>query len=268
MPARPNIGIFTQPISFIGLPVVSVPVWLDGARLPIGGPGHRTGLAGGSRPPSRLRLGEGRRRESTGSRRSRGHERERAIGWAEQREGRAPATTSGRRSRRPASTSVRSGAASRTSPALTPAAAWRLAETPAWKAARVVKCNPDPPQIPVRLRALHEGKVLYAPVPELTKRFPFVRLDPAELAADGVDFETAATIAGLPRLGRAGAVRGDGNARFRRGRLRRGHPAPAAAREKAAASPISSSASSASSARSDRARPIATTVHSSQGGRR
>ncbi len=36
MPARPNIGIFTQPISFIGLPVVAVPVWLDGAKLPIG----------------------------------------------------------------------------------------------------------------------------------------------------------------------------------------------------------------------------------------
>ncbi len=36
MPARPNIGIFTQPISFIGLPVVAVPVWLPGASLPIG----------------------------------------------------------------------------------------------------------------------------------------------------------------------------------------------------------------------------------------
>ena len=36
MPARPNIGIFTQPMSFIGLPVVSVPVWLPGAALPIG----------------------------------------------------------------------------------------------------------------------------------------------------------------------------------------------------------------------------------------
>lgn len=36
MPARPNIGLFTQPISFIGLPVVAVPVWLDGAALPIG----------------------------------------------------------------------------------------------------------------------------------------------------------------------------------------------------------------------------------------
>ncbi|WP_299470799.1 AtzE family amidohydrolase [uncultured Roseibium sp.] len=36
MPARPNIGLFTQPISFIGLPVVAVPVWLEGASLPIG----------------------------------------------------------------------------------------------------------------------------------------------------------------------------------------------------------------------------------------
>lgn len=36
MPVRPNLGIFTQPISFIGLPVVSVPVWLDGEELPLG----------------------------------------------------------------------------------------------------------------------------------------------------------------------------------------------------------------------------------------
>ena len=33
---RPNIGVFTQPISFIGLPVVAVPVWRDGGNLPIG----------------------------------------------------------------------------------------------------------------------------------------------------------------------------------------------------------------------------------------
>jgi aspartyl-tRNA(Asn)/glutamyl-tRNA(Gln) amidotransferase subunit A len=36
MPLRPHIGIFTQPFSFIGLPVVSVPVWPDGSALPIG----------------------------------------------------------------------------------------------------------------------------------------------------------------------------------------------------------------------------------------
>jgi aspartyl-tRNA(Asn)/glutamyl-tRNA(Gln) amidotransferase subunit A len=36
LPVRPNLGLYTQPISFIGLPVCAVPVWLDGARLPIG----------------------------------------------------------------------------------------------------------------------------------------------------------------------------------------------------------------------------------------
>ena len=34
MPVRPNLGIYTQPISFIGLPVVAVPIPL--APLPIG----------------------------------------------------------------------------------------------------------------------------------------------------------------------------------------------------------------------------------------
>jgi aspartyl-tRNA(Asn)/glutamyl-tRNA(Gln) amidotransferase subunit A len=34
MPLRPNIGLYTQPISFIGLPVVAVPVPLG--PLPIG----------------------------------------------------------------------------------------------------------------------------------------------------------------------------------------------------------------------------------------
>lgn len=36
LPVRPNLGVFTQPTSFIGLPVVSVPVWLEGSKLPIG----------------------------------------------------------------------------------------------------------------------------------------------------------------------------------------------------------------------------------------
>jgi AtzE family amidohydrolase len=35
VPTRPNIGIYTQPISFIGLPVVAVPLWSAGG-LPIG----------------------------------------------------------------------------------------------------------------------------------------------------------------------------------------------------------------------------------------
>lgn len=36
LPLRPHIGVFTQPISFLGLPVVNVPVWLPGETLPMG----------------------------------------------------------------------------------------------------------------------------------------------------------------------------------------------------------------------------------------
>ena len=35
LPARPTVGIFTQPLSFIGLPIVSVPVQRPG-QLPLG----------------------------------------------------------------------------------------------------------------------------------------------------------------------------------------------------------------------------------------
>src|SRR5439155_1138187 len=44
-------------------------------------------------------------------------------------------------------------------------AAERLAETPEWKAATRLKCNPDAPQRPVRLRALSEGKLVSMAVP-------------------------------------------------------------------------------------------------------
>jgi 5-formyltetrahydrofolate cyclo-ligase len=80
-------------------------------------------------------------------------------------------------------------------------AARRLSTLPAWTRARVVKCNPDPPQIPVRLRALYDGKLLYAPVPELVLGFPFVRLDPDRLADRGVSFELAATSQGFVEHG-------------------------------------------------------------------
>jgi 5-formyltetrahydrofolate cyclo-ligase len=38
---------------------------------------------------------------------------------------------------------------------------------PEWPAARVVKANPDAPQLPVRRRALADGKVVYMAVPRL-----------------------------------------------------------------------------------------------------
>jgi 5-formyltetrahydrofolate cyclo-ligase len=80
-------------------------------------------------------------------------------------------------------------------------AAKRLSEIEEWKRARTVKCNPDPPQIPVRLRALYDGKLLFAPVPYLTMGFPYLRIDPDKLAAKGVDFETAATAQGFLQHG-------------------------------------------------------------------
>lgn len=57
------------------------------------------------------------------------------------------------------------------------AAAERLFETELWKRARVVKCNPDSPQRPVRRRALLDGKKLYLAVPRLQDEQPFVELD-------------------------------------------------------------------------------------------
>ena len=81
-------------------------------------------------------------------------------------------------------------------------AAELLAALPIWKNAQVVKCNPDPPQIPVRLRALQDGKILYTPVPELVKDFPFVELNPQELLARGIPFEQVAPSEGAIEHGR------------------------------------------------------------------
>lgn len=81
-------------------------------------------------------------------------------------------------------------------------AAARLAALDIWQTARVVKSNPDPPQIPVRLRALQDGKLLYMPVPELTADFPFLELDPMVLQAQGVALEVAATSEGAMQYGK------------------------------------------------------------------
>lgn len=80
-------------------------------------------------------------------------------------------------------------------------AAWRLAQTPEWKAARTVKTNPDQAQMPIRLRALYEGKLLFAPVPYLTREFPYLRIDPGVMEAKGISFELAATAQGFVEHG-------------------------------------------------------------------
>ncbi len=68
-----------------------------------------------------------------------------------------------------------------------------LAELAAWRAAGVVKSNPDKAQLPVRVRSLHEGKLLYMAVPRLATPKPFYLLDPAALS---VPAEPAATSGG------------------------------------------------------------------------
>ena len=61
-------------------------------------------------------------------------------------------------------------------------AAQLLAETDEWHAAGTVKSNPDSPQLPVRVRALKDGKLVYMAVPRLAGADPFFVLDPARLA--------------------------------------------------------------------------------------
>jgi 5-formyltetrahydrofolate cyclo-ligase len=80
------------------------------------------------------------------------------------------------------------------------AAAERLAALELWKRARVLKCNPDSPQRPVRERALQEGKVVYMAVPRLRDEKPFLELDPSRLQKG--DLRRASTIKGAFQLGR------------------------------------------------------------------
>lgn len=77
-------------------------------------------------------------------------------------------------------------------------AAARAAGLPEWQAARVVKCNPDSPQQPLRKLALQQGKTLYMAVPRLTDERCFVELDPARLEGR---FHQASTIKGAFQVG-------------------------------------------------------------------
>jgi 5-formyltetrahydrofolate cyclo-ligase len=61
------------------------------------------------------------------------------------------------------------------------AAAARLAALPVWHDARVVKANPDWAQLPVRVTALKDGKLLYMAVPRMADIRPFYVLDPPTL---------------------------------------------------------------------------------------
>ncbi|WP_433623579.1 5-formyltetrahydrofolate cyclo-ligase [Halomicrococcus sp. NG-SE-24] len=75
-------------------------------------------------------------------------------------------------------------------------AADRLASLPEWDDADVLKANPDAPQLPVRRRALREGKVVYMAQPRLRDERPFMKLDPAAIrdAAADRDVEPSAAL--------------------------------------------------------------------------
>nr|WP_218908895.1 5-formyltetrahydrofolate cyclo-ligase [Nocardiopsis sinuspersici] len=57
-----------------------------------------------------------------------------------------------------------------------------LAELEVWKRAGTVKANPDWAQLPIRIRALQDDKLLYMAVPRMASLQPFYLLDPASLS--------------------------------------------------------------------------------------
>jgi 5-formyltetrahydrofolate cyclo-ligase len=85
-------------------------------------------------------------------------------------------------------------------------AAERLARLPIWRRARVIKCNPDTAQVPVRLRALQDGKRVYMAVPRLTDVRCFVELTAGDMLGRGADLAAAATAQGALRYGRPVAL--------------------------------------------------------------
>lgn len=77
-------------------------------------------------------------------------------------------------------------------------AAWGLAALPVWQQARVLKIVPDRAQLPVRVLALEQDKLVYMTAPKLAAPEPFYVLDPAALGvppAEAAQREIAARIA-------------------------------------------------------------------------
>ncbi|XZO02467.1 MAG: 5-formyltetrahydrofolate cyclo-ligase [Microcoleus sp.] len=71
-------------------------------------------------------------------------------------------------------------------------AAEKLASLSIWEQAKTIKCNPDSAQIPVRMRALQDGKRLYMAVPRLTDERCFVELNAEDLPRKNVSITQGA----------------------------------------------------------------------------
>jgi len=78
------------------------------------------------------------------------------------------------------------------------AAAELLRTMPQWEAANTIKANPDSPQLPVRQRALEDGKTVYMAVPRLADAEPFFALDPDP----SIPSRRAASISGASKSAR------------------------------------------------------------------
>ena len=85
------------------------------------------------------------------------------------------------------------------------AAAERLRALPEWQHTRALKANPDSAQLPVRQRALEDGKTVYMAVPRLAAADPFFALDPGHLSEPP---RKAASIRGAARSARRVALAG------------------------------------------------------------
>lgn len=77
-------------------------------------------------------------------------------------------------------------------------AAANLRNLPEYKKARVVFCNPDSPQRPVREMALKDGKRVVMATPKLRKGF--LLLDPKNISSNSIS--EASTISGAFKFGR------------------------------------------------------------------
>ncbi len=78
------------------------------------------------------------------------------------------------------------------------AAARKLRQLPAYQQARMLKVNPDAPQLPIRAMALADGKTLYLPSPRL--RGAFLRIRPEDVPAG--EERKAASLSHAHRYGR------------------------------------------------------------------
>jgi 5-formyltetrahydrofolate cyclo-ligase len=88
-------------------------------------------------------------------------------------------------------------------------AAGRLAGLPVWQQAQILQVAPDRAQLPVRIRALDAGKLVYMAAPKLATPDPFYLLDPRHLpvpATEAAERTVVARIAPSVRVSEMRAI--------------------------------------------------------------